>query len=135
MAELDLTNAHLPNLDSTTLAPTLTFLDLTANRLETIDPRIIALTSLTSLNFRQNLLSDVSSFADSASKGVIEDLEFRDNHLKEIPKFEGFVKLRRLEFSYNEVSKVASQAAMAAQSAPLATAVAIACPRVAPNRK
>ncbi len=39
---------------------------------------------LVTVNFRQNLLPDVSAWADAACKGTLEDLEFRDNQLKEV---------------------------------------------------
>ena len=40
---LDLTNSHLQTLAGVQINATLTLLDLTANRLESIDPRIIEL--------------------------------------------------------------------------------------------
>ena len=40
---LDLTNAHLPTLDGVPLPPTLATLDLTCNRLRTLDARVLAL--------------------------------------------------------------------------------------------
>lgn len=40
----DLTNEHLHSLESVQLSPQLRVLDLTANRLSSIDPRILALT-------------------------------------------------------------------------------------------
>lgn len=120
------------------------------------------------MNFRQNLLGDVSAWSGAACKETLEDLEFRDNQLKEvrvnlvcllrpqalqgtekagglsngsativhplyvfhfltsllasskqtlpapagtpqIPSLSGFSKLRRLEFSYNEVCLVPCQ--------------------------
>lgn len=103
MEELDLTNAHLPSLAEVTISPALKELDLTANRLAEVDPRIIALTGLRSLNFRQNLLTDVSSLSQASFKESMEDLEVRDNHLTEIPNVEGFNNMRRFEFSYNQV--------------------------------
>ncbi len=41
---LDLTNEHLHSLDKVEIKPQLRVLDLTANRLSSIDPRILALT-------------------------------------------------------------------------------------------
>jgi hypothetical protein len=75
---LDLTNSHLPNLESVTLAPGLQVnvdhlmhahkkcvlmqptpcpqvLDLTANRLSSIDPRILALTGEAGYNGRNGV--------------------------------------------------------------------------------
>jgi hypothetical protein len=40
-----------------------------------------------SVNFRQNLLGDVSAWAGAACKAALEDLEFRDNQLKEVHVF------------------------------------------------
>eukprot|EP00200_Dunaliella_tertiolecta_P004477 CAMPEP_0202341768 /NCGR_PEP_ID=MMETSP1126-20121109/2616_1 /ASSEMBLY_ACC=CAM_ASM_000457 /TAXON_ID=3047 /ORGANISM="Dunaliella tertiolecta, Strain CCMP1320" /LENGTH=325 /DNA_ID=CAMNT_0048932621 /DNA_START=81 /DNA_END=1058 /DNA_ORIENTATION=+ len=109
---LDLTNEHLHSLEKVQLNPQLRVLDLTANRLSSIDPRILTLTGLVSVNFRQNLLTDVSAWAGAACKGSLEDLEFRDNQLKEIPALPGFSKLRRLEFSYNEIHSIEALAAL-----------------------
>ncbi len=58
--------------------------DVTANRLVEIDPRLIALQGLVTLNFRQNLLTDVSSWNACCCKSSLEDLEFRDNQLTEV---------------------------------------------------
>ena len=41
---LDLTNSHLQTLAEVQIGPGLKHLDLTANRLESLDPRILALT-------------------------------------------------------------------------------------------
>ncbi|KAG2490401.1 hypothetical protein HYH03_011201 [Edaphochlamys debaryana] len=101
--ELDLTNAHLPDLSSVEIEPTLTAIDLTANRLRTLDPRLLELQGLKSINFRQNLLANVSAWSGSSCKGALEDLEFRDNHLSNIPSLKGFTELRRLECSYNQI--------------------------------
>lgn len=39
---------------------------------------------LRTVNFRQNLLTDISAWSCCSSKSVIEDVEFRDNQLKEV---------------------------------------------------
>ena len=39
---------------------------------------------LRTVNFRQNLLTDVSAWRSCSSRGVQEDIEFRDNQLKEV---------------------------------------------------
>ncbi|KAG2423702.1 hypothetical protein HXX76_015092 [Chlamydomonas incerta] len=101
--ELDLTNAHLPDLSGTEIPPSLTAIDLTANRLRTIDPRILELQGLRSINFRQNLIANASAISTSCAKGAMEDLELRDNHLSAIPSLQGFTELRRLECSYNQI--------------------------------
>ncbi|PNH06744.1 Protein phosphatase 1 regulatory subunit pprA [Tetrabaena socialis] len=100
---LDLTNSHLTDLSGVEIDPSLTAIDLTANRLRTIDPRILALQDLHTINFRQNLLVNVSAWSGCSCKGALEDLEFRDNHLSNIPDLNGFTKLRRLECSYNQI--------------------------------
>ncbi|GIL71375.1 hypothetical protein Vretifemale_1944 [Volvox reticuliferus] len=101
--ELDLTNYHLPDLTGVEIEPSLTAIDLTANRLRTLDPRILHLQGLRSINFRQNLLANVSAWSTCECKGTLEDLEFRDNHLSTIPCLKGFVQLRRLDCSYNQI--------------------------------
>lgn len=55
---LDLTSYQLHDLDSVDLPPSLTELDLTANRLSKLDPRIAHLSNLKKLSFRQNLIND-----------------------------------------------------------------------------
>ena len=45
---LDLTNSHLQTLAEVQISPRLKYLDLTANRLESLDPRILALTGASS---------------------------------------------------------------------------------------
>ncbi|GBF95662.1 hypothetical protein Rsub_08644 [Raphidocelis subcapitata] len=112
-AELDLTNSHLQTLESVDIHEGLTALDLTANRLKDIDPRILALKGLRSLNFRQNLLTDVSAWDACSCKDTLEDLEFRDNQLTAIPPLSGFKALRRLEFSYNEIRSMGPVSSLA----------------------
>ncbi len=55
---LDLTSCQLHDLDSVELPQSLTELDLTANRLSSLDPRIATLSNLKKLSFRQNLIAD-----------------------------------------------------------------------------
>lgn len=43
-----------------------------------------AATGLQALNLRQNLLTDVGAWDQCQCKGALEDLEFRDNQLKEV---------------------------------------------------
>uniref|UniRef100_A0A7R9V1C1 Protein phosphatase 1 regulatory subunit 7 n=1 Tax=Chlamydomonas euryale TaxID=1486919 RepID=A0A7R9V1C1_9CHLO len=102
---LDLTNGHINDaqLAETEMPEGLELLDLTCNRLEKLDPRILALKGLRTVNLRQNLLTDVSAWSDAACKDVVEDIEFRDNQLKEIPSLAGMTALTRVEFSYNEI--------------------------------
>lgn len=55
---LDLTSCQLRDLGSVDLPPNLTELDLTANRLTELDPRISQLSNLKKLSLRQNLFND-----------------------------------------------------------------------------
>lgn len=116
-AVLDLTNAHLRDLSSVELSPGLTALDLTANRLSSLDPRLLALTGLRGLNLRQNILPDAAGLSGAASKGVLQDLELRDNLLTEIPDLAGFSQLTRLEVSYNQIRSLAPLTSLTADPA------------------
>uniref|UniRef100_A0A7S1SLH4 Protein phosphatase 1 regulatory subunit 7 n=1 Tax=Tetraselmis chuii TaxID=63592 RepID=A0A7S1SLH4_9CHLO len=100
---LDATGSQLHSLESLELPESLTDLDLTQNRLKTLDPRVLALPGLTSLSFRQNLLTDASSISESKSASGLTQLVFHDNHLKQIPSLRPFSNLERLEMSYNEI--------------------------------
>ena len=55
---LDLTSYQLHDLDSVEFPPSLIELDLTANRLSKLDPRISLLSHLKKLSLRQNLFDD-----------------------------------------------------------------------------
>ena len=57
---LDLNSFQLHDLDSVELPSNLTELDLTANRLSRLDPRIENLINLKKLSFRQNLIDDAA---------------------------------------------------------------------------
>lgn len=57
---LDLTSYQLHDLDSVDLPSHLTELDLTSNRLSTLEPRIAHLTNLKKLSLRQNLITDAA---------------------------------------------------------------------------
>ncbi|KAK9807493.1 hypothetical protein WJX72_000775 [[Myrmecia] bisecta] len=105
--ELDLTNSHLPSLEGVQLEPGLTSLDLTANRLRELEPKLLALKGLRKLFLRQNLLSDAAKVVELASAAVLEELVLQDNQLKQIPSFRGFSSLQRLELSYNEIRSLA----------------------------
>ncbi|GMH35388.1 hypothetical protein BSKO_03256 [Bryopsis sp. KO-2023] len=101
--ELDLTNEHLPSLANVIIEPTLTDIDLTCNRLNEIDPRIVALVGLRKLSLRQNLIENADVVDDFQSKNCLEDLELRDNQFQTLPVLTGFPSLKRLEISYNEI--------------------------------
>ncbi|WIA20809.1 hypothetical protein OEZ85_005165 [Tetradesmus obliquus] len=114
---LDLTNSHLRDLSTVEISPTLTALDLTANRLQTLDPRVVALTGLRALNLRQNIIADATGVNECCCKGALEDLELRDNLLTEIPTLEGFSQLTRLEFSYNQIRSLPPLSSLTADPA------------------
>lgn len=71
---LDLSSFQLHDLDSVELPPGLTEVDLTANRLSKLDPRIGTLSSLKKLSFRQNLLGD-DAVESLSSWHALSDLE------------------------------------------------------------
>ncbi|KAG2410977.1 Protein phosphatase 1 regulatory inhibitor subunit PPP1R7-like protein [Vigna angularis] len=105
---LDLSSYQLHDLDSVELPPTLTELDLTANRLSTLDPRIANLSHLKKLSLRQNLVTDnavlpLSSWSALAS---LEELVLRDNQLRNIPDVSIFQKLLVFDVSFNEISSL-----------------------------
>ena len=57
---LDLTSYQLHDLSEVEIPPTLEEVDLTANRLSSVDTRIGRLAGLRKLSFRQNLLDDAA---------------------------------------------------------------------------
>lgn len=71
---LDLTSYQLHDLDSVDLPPSLTELDVTANRLSKLDPRIAHLSNLKKLSLRQNLFDD-AGVEPLAAWHLIADLE------------------------------------------------------------
>ncbi|KAJ8431867.1 hypothetical protein Cgig2_023511 [Carnegiea gigantea] len=84
---LDLTSYQLHDLDSVEFPPSLIELDLTANRLSKLDPRISLLSHLTKLSLRQNLFDDagVEPLSHWDAISGLEELVFRDNKLMKIP--------------------------------------------------
>uniref|UniRef100_A0A251J0H3 Protein phosphatase 1 regulatory subunit 7 n=1 Tax=Manihot esculenta TaxID=3983 RepID=A0A251J0H3_MANES len=77
---LDLTSFQLHNLDSVELPLVLTELDLTANRLSSLDPRIALLSNLKKFSLRQNLIDDAaiepfSGWEALSGLEVMENLE------------------------------------------------------------
>lgn len=71
---LDLTSYQLHDLDSVDLPTSLIELDLTANRLSTLDSRIAHLSNLKKLSLRQNLFND-AGIEPLFSWQAISDLE------------------------------------------------------------
>ncbi|WJX54225.1 hypothetical protein P8452_40134 [Trifolium repens] len=105
---LDLTSYQLHNLDSVELPSNLTELDLTANRLSTLDPRIAQLSDLKKLSLRQNLITDagVEPLSSWNALSYLEELVLRDNQLKNIPDASIFKKLLVFDVSFNEIASL-----------------------------
>lgn len=129
LIELDLTNSHLDSLVDVPLPPTLqvlriashhpstTFplltphpppahmqtLDVTANRLKILEPKLQALENLTWLCLRQNLIHDTTDVEALRSAPTLRHLELRDNQFTAIPSLDAFTSLTYLELSYNEI--------------------------------
>ncbi|KAK9835640.1 hypothetical protein WJX74_004889 [Apatococcus lobatus] len=104
--ELDLTNAHLSSLETVPLAENLTSLDLTANRLRDLEPRLLALTGLRKLSLRQNVLTTAAALEQSAFAPVLQELVLHDNHLSQAPNLATMTSLTRLELSYNQIKSL-----------------------------
>ncbi|KAF5932388.1 hypothetical protein HYC85_028559 [Camellia sinensis] len=100
---LDLTSFQLHDLDSVELPPSLTELDLTANRLSTLDLRIAHLS---------NLRSSLSARTSSTTPGstlFLAGTKFRtlkDNKLTKIPDVSIFRRLLVFDISFNEISSL-----------------------------
>ncbi|KAL5771156.1 hypothetical protein ACOSP7_015310 [Xanthoceras sorbifolium] len=103
---LDLTSFQLHDLVSIEIPPTLTELDLTANRLSSLDPRISHLSNLKKLSFRQNLIEDaaVEPISRWDALSGLEELVLRDNKLTKIPDASIFKKLLIFDVSFNEIT-------------------------------
>ncbi|KAJ1393546.1 Leucine-rich repeat [Sesbania bispinosa] len=105
---LDLTSYQLHDLDSVELPPELTELDLTANRLSTLDPRIGQLSNLKKLSLRQNLIADAAVEPLSSWEAIssLEELVLRDNQLRNIPDVSIFKRLLVFDISFNEITSL-----------------------------
>ncbi|KAK9715395.1 hypothetical protein RND81_06G162000 [Saponaria officinalis] len=108
MTALDLTSYQLHDLDSVELPPSLTELDLTANRLSKLDPRISLLKHLKKLSLRQNLFDDsgVQPLSHWNNFSELEELILRDNKLMNIPDVSIFKNLIVFDVSFNEISSL-----------------------------
>ncbi|KAL9274465.1 phosphatase 1 regulatory inhibitor subunit PPP1R7-like protein, partial [Drosera capensis] len=108
LTSLDLTSYQLHDLDSIDLPPTLTELDLTANRLSRLEPRISHLTSLKTLSLRQNLVDDDGIEGISGWDGIagLQELVLRDNKLTKIPDLTIFKNLVVFDISFNEIASL-----------------------------
>ncbi|XP_052198942.1 protein phosphatase 1 regulatory inhibitor subunit PPP1R7 homolog [Diospyros lotus] len=105
---LDLTSFQLHDLNSVEFPPSLTELDLTANRLSALDPRIGHLSGLKKLSLRQNLFEDAAVECLSRWDRIsgLEELVFRDNKLTKVPDVSIFRKLLVFDVSFNEISSL-----------------------------
>ncbi|KAI4350809.1 hypothetical protein L6164_005223 [Bauhinia variegata] len=105
---LDLTSYQLHDLDSVELAANLTELDLTANRLSTLDPRIGHLSNLKKLSLRQNLITDAAVQPLSGWQEIsgLEELVLRDNKLTKVPDVSIFKRLLVFDVSFNDISSL-----------------------------
>lgn len=111
---LDLSGLELKELSSFTthLAPHLTHVDLTQNRLSFFDPALLTLPNLKVLLLRQNLLTDASALLDVAAPGELEQLVLHDNQLTQLFALETFTKLRSLDVSFNQLRSMAATAGL-----------------------
>ncbi|KAJ0030401.1 hypothetical protein Pint_13255 [Pistacia integerrima] len=105
---LDLTSFQLHDLNSVELPASLTELDLTANRLSSLDPRISHLSNLKKLSLRQNLFDDagVEPISNWVALSGLEELVLRDNKLMKIPEvgiFKGLLIFDILELGSNRL--------------------------------
>lgn len=106
---MDLTGNQLPDLSSVPLPPTLTELDLAANRLSCIDPQFLLLARLQKLSLRQNLITDTaaSELCQLPPLTSLAELVLRDNQLMQIPPVSLLCNLNILDLSYNEIKSLA----------------------------
>ncbi|KAJ7973806.1 protein phosphatase 1 regulatory subunit pprA [Quillaja saponaria] len=105
---LDLTSCQLHDLDSVELPQNLTELDLTANRLSSLDTRIGHLTNLKKLSFRQNLIDDaaVEPISHWEALSGLEELVLRDNKLRKVPDVSIFKRILVFDISFNEINSL-----------------------------
>ncbi|KAL3136560.1 hypothetical protein ABBQ38_005806 [Trebouxia sp. C0009 RCD-2024] len=115
-AELDLTNAHLHNLEEVPLPETLSLLDLTANRLKALDDRVLKLPGLKHLLLRQNLMEDLSPIAHMASASGLLELVLYDNNISQLPDLSAFASLEKLDLSINQLRSMAPLSTLQAPS-------------------
>ncbi|XP_024369166.1 protein phosphatase 1 regulatory inhibitor subunit PPP1R7 homolog [Physcomitrium patens] len=111
---LDLTSFQLQDLTDVDLPLYIEELDLTTNRLTSIDPRIANLSHLQKLSFEQNLLADdaVSVLSPCTALSDLKELVLRDNKLLKIPELSNLVNLTLLDVSYNKVSSMNGMSAI-----------------------
>ncbi|CAL9058557.1 protein phosphatase 1 regulatory inhibitor subunit PPP1R7 homolog [Musa acuminata AAA Group] len=105
---LDLTSFQLHDLREVEIPDDLVELDLTANRLSELDPRIRLLPQLRKLSLRQNLFDDKGVEPISQWKAIagLLELVLRDNKLRNIPDVSIFKSLLLFDVSFNEISSL-----------------------------
>ncbi|KAG0613110.1 hypothetical protein M758_6G077900 [Ceratodon purpureus] len=118
---LDLTSFQLHDLTDVDLPATLAELDLTSNRLVSIDPRIANLSHLQKLSFEQNLIADeaVTVLNQWTALHGLQELVLRDNKLLRIPSLSNFVNLTLLDVSFNKVTSMNGLSAVSSTLAEL----------------
>ncbi|PIA42792.1 hypothetical protein AQUCO_02000320v1 [Aquilegia coerulea] len=105
---LDLTSYQLHDLEGIEFPSSLIELDLTANRLSTLDSRIGLLSQLKKLSLRQNLFDDdgIQLISQWTQLSGIQELVIRDNKLMKIPDVSIFKSLLVFDVSFNEISSL-----------------------------
>nr|CAD1842208.1 unnamed protein product [Ananas comosus var. bracteatus] len=126
---LDLTSCQLHDLGEVEIPESIEELDLTANRLSKLDPRIALLSHLKKLSLRQNLYDDEGieplsrwirspdcmyaliaespyTFLILMIRCSICELVLRDNKLTKIPDVSIFKSLLVFDVSFNEISSL-----------------------------
>mmetsp|Transcript_35431 Transcript_35431/g.67816 ORF Transcript_35431/g.67816 Transcript_35431/m.67816 type:complete len:347 (-) Transcript_35431:1208-2248(-) len=111
---VDLSGLELNDLNSFTFAINLTTLDLTQNRLQFIDPKLLALPNLKQLLMRQNLLKDMKPLLDMEAPGMLEELVLHDNQIEELISLEQFTGIKSLDVSFNQLRSIANAAGLVA---------------------
>ncbi|PKA63390.1 putative LRR receptor-like serine/threonine-protein kinase [Apostasia shenzhenica] len=105
---LDLTSFQLHDLAEVEIPEGLVELDLTANRLSKLDPRIGMLARLQKFSLRQNLFDDegVEPLCGWSTISGLQELVLRDNKLTKIPDVSIFKSLLLFDVSFNEISSL-----------------------------
>ncbi|KAH9301532.1 hypothetical protein KI387_013115 [Taxus chinensis] len=105
---LDLTSWHLQDLEEVELVEQLTEIDLSANRLTSLDSRISQLRRLKKLCLRQNLFTDhaLQPLSLWPAISALQELVLRDNKLTRIPDVSTFKDLVIFDVSFNEISSL-----------------------------